>query len=372
MMTTRLQMVAATTPDPLSLDNASRFAHRPRSPIPRSMTAPSPHKADPETSTAPSLASHHEGRSLHASPAWWAEHVTAVRELVTIKPPQLTIEEKSFIAGAFAGIISRTATAPMDRVKVALQAGNAHGHMCQESISSISRQIYASGGWTAFFRGNGANSIKVTPESAVKFWAFSFISSHFPNHDQNRPLNGMEKLIAGSAAGATAQLAIYPLEMAKTYLCLAKPGDYNGIAHCLSSIVQKDGVAGLYRGLTPSLLGIVPYAGVDLALFFTMKEAYINKYDHAPSVGHVLLFGAASSTCGQIVSYPLQVVRTKLQAQGMKGRHVVYSGMRDCLVKIVQAHGIWGLYRGILPNFMKSVPAISISYAVFESVKNAL
>ncbi|OQR97148.1 carrier superfamily protein [Achlya hypogyna] len=311
-----------------------------------------------------------ESRPLQAADAWWAEHVATLRELTAHRP--LSIEQKSFIAGAFAGIISRTATAPMDRVKVALQAGNAHGHMCQESIGSISRKIYASGGWTAFFRGNGANSIKVTPESAVKFWAFSFISSHFPHHDQNRPLNGMEKLVAGSAAGATAQLAIYPLEMAKTYLCLAKPGDYNGIAHCLSSIVQKDGIAGLYRGLTPSLLGIVPYAGVDLALFFTLKEAYMNKFEVAPSVGHVLVFGALSSTCGQIVSYPLQVVRTKLQAQGMKGRHVVYSGMRDCLVKIVQAHGVLGLYRGILPNFMKSVPAISISYAVFESVKNAL
>ncbi|OQS07417.1 carrier superfamily protein [Thraustotheca clavata] len=304
---------------------------------------------------------------LQASEVWWLEHVNKVRSHV-----DLTIEQKSFIAGAFAGIISRTATAPMDRVKVAFQAGNAHGHMCQESITSISKKIYASGGWTAFFRGNGANSIKVTPESAVKFWAFSFISSHFPHHDQNRPLNGLEKMVAGSAAGATAQLAIYPLEMAKTYLCLAKPGDYNGIAHCLHSIVQRDGIAGLYRGLAPSLLGILPYAGVDLALFFTLKEAYVNKYEHAPSVGHVLLFGAISSTCGQVVSYPLQVVRTKLQAQGMKGRHVVYTGMRDCLVKIVQSHGISGLYRGILPNFMKSVPAISISYAVFETVKNSL
>ncbi|KAF0718455.1 hypothetical protein AaE_010642, partial [Aphanomyces astaci] len=91
-----------------------------------------------------------------------------------------------------------------------------------------------------------------------------------------------------------------------------------------------------------------------------------------PSVGHVLLFGAISSSCGQVVSYPLQVVRTKLQAQGMAGRPVIFTGMTDCLVKILQTHGLRGLYRGLLPNFLKSVPAISISYAVFETVKDAL
>ncbi|KAF0687590.1 Aste57867_20709 [Aphanomyces stellatus] len=317
------------------------------------------------TQHAVNLARQYTTDQVQASSPW--SQLLFLRDVLPFSV-ELDVQQKSFIAGAAAGIVSRTATAPMDRIKVALQAGHAHGGVCQESIPSIARQIYASGGWTSFFRGNGANVIKVTPESALKFWSFSFLSTHL--HDSDEPLTGVEKLAAGSLSGAVAQLAIYPLEIAKTRFCLG--GQYNGLWHCISSILSTDGIRGLYRGLVPSLLGIVPYAGVDLALFFTFKEAFTRHFDVAPSVGHVLLFGAVSSSCGQVVSYPLQVVRTKLQAQGMAGRPVIFAGMGDCFVKILQTHGVRGLYRGLLPNFLKSVPAISISYATFESVKNAL
>ncbi|ETW06291.1 hypothetical protein H310_02583 [Aphanomyces invadans] len=332
--------------------------------------------AVPDTSLigdAPSMdATHSIARPFTAVQAssTWSQLSSLHESVLTPFAWKLDVQQKSFIAGAAAGIVSRTATAPMDRIKVALQAGHAHGGVCHESIPSVARKIYASGGWTAFFRGNGANAIKVTPESAIKFWSFSFFSTHFPYHEHGEPLSPVEKLVAGSLSGAISQLAIYPLEIAKTHFCLG--GEYKSLWHCISSIASKDGFHGLYRGLVPSLLGIVPYAGVDLALFFTLKELYTTKFDVAPSVGHVLVFGAISSSCGQVVSYPLQVVRTKLQAQGMAGRPVVFTGMTDCFVKILQSYGLRGLYRGIVPNFLKSVPAISISYAVFETVKDAL
>ena len=84
----------------------------------------------------------------------------------------------------------------------------------------------------------------------------------------------------------------------------------------------------------------------------------------------VLLCGAVASLCGQTVSYPFQLVRTKLQAQGMpipehlKGKvhYKQYNGVCDCIVKIIQNRGPQGLYRGICANYMKAIPAISIKY----------
>lgn len=84
----------------------------------------------------------------------------------------------------------------------------------------------------------------------------------------------------------------------------------------------------------------------------------------------VLACGAVSSLCGQTISYPFQLVRTKLQAQGMptssmaKGtmQYKKYNGVWDCIVKIVQKRGFPGLYRGICANYMKAIPAISIKY----------
>ena len=81
-------------------------------------------------------------------------------------------------------------------------------------------------------------------------------------------------------------------------------------------------------------------------------------------------FCVVASLCGQTVSYPFQLVRTKLQAQGMpipehlKGKvhYKHYDGVWDCIVKIIQNRGPQGLYRGICANYMKAIPAISIKY----------
>lgn len=73
--------------------------------------------------------------------------------------------------------------------------------------------------------------------------------------------------------------------------------------------------------------------------------------------------------CGQLVAYPLALVRTRLQAPGA---HAHYSGMLDCFRKILAADGVKGLYRGLVPNFAKSIPAVAASYAVFEKTKQFL
>ena len=70
--------------------------------------------------------------------------------------------------------------------------------------------------------------------------------------------------------------------------------------------------------------------------------------------------------------YPLQLVRTRLQAQGMPGSKAEYSGIIDCATQVYKKGGIRGFYRGIAPNFMKAIPAISISYVVYEKAKEIL
>jgi hypothetical protein len=98
---------------------------------------------------------------------------------------------------------------------------------------------------SGFYRGNGTNIIKIAPESAVKFWAYESIKRMLCR-DSSAPAI-KEKLIAGSAAGAISQTAIYPLEITKTRLAVSAPGEYRGILHCISSIIKTDGVSALFR-----------------------------------------------------------------------------------------------------------------------------
>ena len=102
------------------------------------------------------------------------------------------------------------------------------------------------------------------------------------------------------------------------------------------------------------------------------ENAYAERHPgREPSTLTFLACGAVSSTIGQAVAYPLQVVRTRLQAQGLPGMPA-YDGVVDCLRRTVADGGVRALYNGFLPNFAKALPAISISYAVFEKTKRLL
>ncbi|MBN3324465.1 SCMC1 protein, partial [Atractosteus spatula] len=128
-----------------------------------------------------------------------------------------------------------------------------------------------------------------------------------------------ERFMAGSLAGATAQTIIYPMEVMKTRLTLRKTGQYSGMFDCAKKILKREGVKAFYKGYVPNILGIIPYAGIDLAIYESLKNAWLSHYaTDSPNPGILVLLGCGtiSSTCGQIASYPLALIRTRMQAQG--------------------------------------------------------
>jgi solute carrier family 25 phosphate transporter 23/24/25/41 len=275
----------------------------------------------------------------------------------------------NFIAGGVAGAISRTLTAPMDRLKVLMQASQLRTSILQGLV-----KIYTEGGVYSFWKGNGTNVIKIIPESSTKFVSYEFFKNQIAR--DSKDIEVSERFLAGAGAGLVAQTLIYPLEIAKTRLAISGKDEYSGIMHCLNRTVRREGLRSLYRGLGASLLGIAPYAGIDLALFMTMRDKWIQNHPAAvngPGPLVLLAMGAISSTCGATFAYPLQLIRTRLQAQGMNAHMPVqYEGVLDCARKTVQRDGLRGLYRGLGPNLLKTLPAISISYVVYERTRRLL
>ncbi|XP_023572707.1 calcium-binding mitochondrial carrier protein SCaMC-3 isoform X3 [Octodon degus] len=256
---------------------------------------------------------------------WKHSTVLDIGECLTV-PDEFSKQEKltgmwwkQLVAGAVAGAVSRTGTAPLDRLKVFMQ---------------IKRAI----------RG------------------------------QQDTLHVQERFVAGSLAGATAQTIIYPMEVLKTRLTLRRTGQYAGLLDCARRILEREGLRAFYRGYLPNVLGIIPYAGIDLAVYETLKNRWLQQYSQEsanPGIPVLLACGTISSTCGQIASYPLALVRTRMQAQAsIQGAPQL--SMMGLLRHILSHEGVWGLYRGIAPNFMKVIPAVSISYVVYENMKQAL
>lgn len=202
---------------------------------------------------------------------WKRSMMLDIGEQLTV-PDEFSEEEKKsgyvwrqLMAGALAGSVSRTGTAPLDRLKVFRQV---HGFVdFKGNVLSSFRYMLKEGGLRSLWRGNGMNVLKIAPETAVKFTAYEQIKNVMRSKNETRNLRVHERLVAGSLAGATAQTAIYPMEVLKTRLTLRKTGQYSGIADCAKQILQREGVTAFYKGYVPNLLSIVPYAGIDLAVY---------------------------------------------------------------------------------------------------------
>ena len=145
-----------------------------------------------------------------------------------------------------------------------------------------------------------------------------------------------------------------------------------GAARTLLHISRHEGLGALYKGLGASLVGIMPFSAVDLALYNTFKVELRRRQKTEPSTLTMLGCGALSSSLAQLATYPLALAKTRLQASGMPGYDPGYDGLVGCLASTVRHEGVAGLYRGIVPNLLKAVPSISISYVVFENVKATL
>ncbi|KAL8453380.1 hypothetical protein Emed_000879 [Eimeria media] len=168
--------------------------------------------------------------------------------------------------------------------------------------SGKSRLLFC--GWQGFFRGNLTNCLKVVPETAIKFYTYDLCKHALARRKQQQLLQQQpqqlqsqqlqtqhqlllqqephlqmrERFVCGAAAGLCAQLLIYPMELVKTRLAAYSPGCmYSGVLQCFKAIYREGGIRRLYRGLAPSLLGVIPYAGIDLAVFESLKEAYIQR-----------------------------------------------------------------------------------------------
>ncbi|CAH8481317.1 unnamed protein product [Dicrocoelium dendriticum] len=298
-------------------------------------------------------------------------------------PDDFTKEEKksgeawkTLVAGGFAGCISRTATAPLDRIKLTWQAAGTKA--AQVGLVGTLTRMVKEGGVGSLWRGNGVNCIKIAPESAIKFQAYElykqWLGPRFGDSEDG-PVTLKTKFVSGAFAGATAQTIIYPMEVLKTRMCLRKSGQYSSIFDCARKLYHEQGWRTFYRGYVPNMLGILPYAGIELAMFETFKQIYVklttaeNEKPRSPSVYVSVTAGALSSVCGQLGTYPLALVRTKLQAQTSSAHKV---GFIKLFGNIVKHEGFTGLFRGLGPNMLKVIPAVSVSYACYDEIRKLL
>ncbi|KAI4727486.1 hypothetical protein E4T49_04742 [Aureobasidium sp. EXF-10728] len=364
----------------------------PPAPSPPQATQPASNPPLPSLHTEAAVVSDHDDRS-------YASRAQAFMSMLTEFVP----DPGYFLAGGISGVASRTTTAPLDRLKVYLIAQTGTNEAVQavksgapaaaaktsaNTLVRACKELWAAGGIRSLFAGNGLNIVKVMPESAVKFGSYEAAKkmvARFEGHTNTRKISPVSQFIAGGVAGMVSQAVVYPLDTLKFRMqCETVPGGLRGTKLIAATAVKmwgKNGIFSFYRGLPMGLVGMFPYAAIDLGTFEYLKRsitAYnVKKYggheaDAAPSSFTTALIGGFSGAIGASAVYPLNLLRTRLQSQGTASHPRTYTGIMDVTRQTLAGEGVRGLFKGLTPNLLKVVPAVSITYVVYENTKKAL
>jgi len=276
-----------------------------------------------------------------------------------------------FLMGGVSAAVSKTAAAPIERVKLLVQ--NQDEMMKQgrldrryNGIVDCFKRTSADEGVMALWRGNTANVIRYFPTQALNF---AFRDKFKAMFGYKKDKDGYAKWMAGNlasggAAGATSLLFVYSLDYARTRLAndakATKGGgdrQFNGLVDVYRKTLASDGIAGLYRGFGPSVAGIVVYRGLYFGLYDSIKPVVLvgplaNNFFASFALGWLVTTGAG------IASYPLDTVRRRMMMTS--GQAIKYKSSADAFKQIVANEGVKSLFKGAGANILRGVAGAGV------------
>jgi solute carrier family 25 protein 42 len=247
----------------------------------------------------------------------------------------------------------------MDRIKILFQTDPTKQFNCTNA-THLAKQIYARSGIKSFWRGHTATLVRVVPYSATNYFIYDR-AHEWLNHSVGDVVHPTGvRFAAGAASGSAAVCVTYPLENLRARLAVDLEARYSrGYIEAVRNIARSDGFLSLYSGLRPTLAGIIPYAGTSFAVYETLKSEEAN-------YGRRLLIGAIAGFIAQATTYPLDVIRRRMQVRPLENTSVASTFM-----KIVKNEGmIRGLYKGLSMNAIKGPIAVAISLSTNDHLKH--
>lgn len=319
------------------------------------------------------------------------------------------------LAGGMAGSAAKTLVAPLDRVKILFQANNPQFAKYSGSwfgVVTAMKDIYKDDGVRGLYRGHSATILRIFPYAAIKFLAYEQIRSVIiPSRQHETPIR---RLLSGSLAGVTSVFFTYPLEVMRVRLAFETKRDsrsslsdicrriYNEapppvraaegaaavVTNTVQAVVPKAGIANFYRGFSATIMGMLPYAGMSFLTHDTAGDVLrlpaISKYTTLPKPSNSpidkpapltswaeLIAGGIAGLVSQTSSYPIEVVRRRMQVGGAVGDgHRLH--ITETAKMIFREKGFRGFWVGLSIGYVKIVPLAAVSFYVYERGKTWL
>ncbi|GAA5972311.1 hypothetical protein JCM8115_005967 [Rhodotorula mucilaginosa] len=311
----------------------------------------------------------------------------------------------SGFAGGIAGCVAKTSVAPLDRVKILFQTRNPDYQKYAGTWTGVfraSRDIYAETGIRGLLQGHSATLIRIFPYAAIKFMAYDQIHSMLMPTAESETSG--RRFLAGSLAGIITTGITYPLELIRVRLAFESHRSPNDRASLVRTIRQiyltpptttlapndlpassspsslrttppqpRSSIANFYRGIWPTLVGIIPYAGTSFLIWGLLKQDLFPRF-LAPETrrkhraGLDLLAGGIAGAIGQTTAYPIDIVRRRMQV----GRTAPGAGFWDTARGVYQMSGWRGFFIGLSIGYLKVVPMNAVSFATWVGMKRVL
>lgn len=281
---------------------------------------------------------------------------------------------ENFLLSGVAAAVSKTAAAPIERVKLLVQ--NQKEMLKQgtldkpySGVMDCTMRTMKNEGFSSFWRGNMANVIRYFPTQALNFAFKDTVKSMFKTaKDAPQYEKFAKNILSGGCAGSMSLTFVYSLDYCRTRLANdAKSKDgtrqFNGMIDVYVKTLKTDGIQGLYRGFAISCVGIFIYRGMYFGLYDSIKPILLG--DDASVLSSFLLGWVVTVTAG-LMSYPIDTVRRRMMMTS--GQAVKYNGSIDCAKQILKNEGFMSMMKGAGANVLRGVAGAGV-LAGFDKFK---
>ncbi|KAK1443902.1 ADP/ATP transporter on adenylate translocase [Babesia gibsoni] len=271
-----------------------------------------------------------------------------------------------FLMGGVSAAVSKTAVAPIERVKMLIQTQDTipeikSGKMPRYTgIVNCFARVCAEQGASSLWRGNLANVIRYFPTQAFNFAFKDYFKTLFPKYNQKTEFWKFfgANVMSGGLAGASSLLIVYPLDFARTRLASdvrsAGQREFNGLIDCLTKIQRSTGTLSLYKGFGISVTGIIVYRGTYFGMYDSAKAIMFGDDKNVNLLYKWAVAQTVTINAG-LASYPFDTVRRRMMMMSGKkaSSDIMYTSSLDCFKKICKNEGFGGFYKGAFANILR-------------------
>lgn len=273
-----------------------------------------------------------------------------------------------FIISATSGVCSTLACFPLDLLKIRLQVMGA-GTKERTNMLIVGKHIMSKYGPLGFYDGLSASVMRQILYTGARMALFQEILDQM--HDKGFSTGFFSKVFAGTVSGAIGAVAGLPADVCMTRMASdatlprSKQRKYKNVIHAIFKIYRREGFPTLYKGLVPTVIRAMLLNVAQLTSYQEAREFFIRRGWSGEENSLHAMTSFISAFTAVVVSLPPDIAKIRLQNQ-QKGGGVQYAGMLDVMFKVVKAEGIFALWKGFWPMFIRNLPQFFVLFFVYE------